>query len=47
MKKVHIEESMGILSTKISEVNVKERSLLTQLREAKECLVAKVSFWAH
>ena len=42
MKKIHIEESMGILSTKMSEVNVKERSLLTQLREAKDHLISKV-----
>jgi hypothetical protein len=34
---------MGILSTKISEVNIKEKSLLTQLREAKDYLIARVS----
>jgi hypothetical protein len=43
MKKTHIEESMGILSTKMAEVDVRERSLLTQLREAKDKIITKVS----
>ena len=42
MKKSHIQESCDILATKISEVNIKERSLLTQLKEVKNFIVSKV-----
>jgi len=32
---------VGILSTKISEVNIKERSLLAQLKEVKNFIISK------
>lgn len=43
MKKILLKESLGTLSARISEVDTKETSLLTQLNEAKEYLIAKVS----
>ena len=42
MKKSGLEESRGILNSRFEEVNIKENSLLQQLREIKSYLVSKI-----
>eukprot|EP00092_Neocalanus_flemingeri_P008917 GFUD01009592.1.p1 GENE.GFUD01009592.1~~GFUD01009592.1.p1 ORF type:complete len:1808 (+),score=537.57 GFUD01009592.1:62-5485(+) len=42
LKKNGLEESRQLLSTKLTEVNIKENSLLGQLREVKSYLVSKI-----
>ena len=42
LKKSGLEESRQVLSSKISDVNAKENSLLEQMREIKSYLIAKI-----
>ena len=42
LKKSGLEESRQVLSSKISDINVKEKSLLDQMSEVKSYLIAKI-----